>query len=663
MLGLVYYRQEKYGQALQYFLQSRDELSHCPWSHANFIDIQQRLNAIGICYTRLGAPDSGLHYFRATLDYLALHEDSFPTVMFHKDFVEIARGVVYGNMGDAFLLQKDTAQAEQHYLRSISINSRKNNDLRDAQLTRIKLANLYVAGQRFSEAQNTIARFEKDYPVTEPDQELAKKWHHLLWQYYDRTGQTAKAYTYLQSYLLLRDSPIQGRQISDLDIAREYEHLQHEYDLQLLKNKDALKTNYLIGALCFAVMSIIIALLIGRNWSRSRRNEQELLKAKNMAEEAARAKQQFLSNMSHEIRTPLNAIIGMTYLLLQENPAPGQKLNLDTLKFSGENLLAIINDILDYSKIEAGKIAFENIDFSLRQLIHNVELTHQLNAKEKGLALLVVMDPSVPDRVTGDPVRLAQVLNNLLSNAVKFTHAGMVKLQVASAPEHLNESTVTFRVQDTGIGIRQEQRELIFESFTQATTDTSRNFGGTGLGLAITKRLLELQGSSIRLESEPGKGSVFSFDLNFKLAPDSSPVAQHVADGSVADFEPLPGYKVLVVDDSEINLMVARKFLDKWGLSVDYSNSGEEAIQRFTHRAYDIVLMDLQMPGLDGYETSRRIRSLPAQHRQVPIIALSADVMMETRERVIEEGMDDFISKPFDPNELYGKMVKHLGRT
>lgn len=660
MLAQVYYRQQKYRESLQYYLLSLEELSHCPPSHNRFMETQIRLDAAGICYTRLGQADSGLYYFNATLNYLAKEENKYPTIPSHKDFVAMARGVVYGNMGDACLLKGDSNTAEKLYRECIRINSQAKFDFRDAQFTMVKLARLYLSQHSFVKAQQAIRQLQQSF-ARAYDQQIAEQWHQLQWKYYDKTRQTENAYTYLQSYLSLKDSLSTGNRIFEVDIAREYEHIKDEYDLKLLEKENSLKTVYLIVAFFFAVTSVIIALLIGRNWRRSQRNEQELIRAKNMAEDAAIAKQQFLSNMSHEIRTPLNAIMGMAHLLLQENPRPEQESNLNILKFSGENLLAIINDILDYSKIEAGKIVFEQIDFSLNQLIGNLEQAHLIKAEEKGLSLLVKTDASVPDTVIGDPVRLAQVLNNLLSNAIKFTHSGSVRFDVKAESGTNQEINIGFMVSDTGIGIRPEHKDRIFESFTQATADTSRHFGGTGLGLAITKRLLELQGSQIMVESQPGAGSVFSFVLRFRQSAKTHEQLHLPYNRSATKVEQLQGYRVLVVDDSDINVLVAMRFLHKWGLVADHTNNGKDAVDKVLHATYDLILMDLQMPGIDGYETTRMIRSLPGNgYDRLPIIALSADVMIETRKRVIREGMNDYISKPFDPNELYGKMAAHL---
>lgn len=386
--------------------------------------------------------------------------------------------------------------------------------------------------------------------------------------------------------------------------------------------------------------------------------EAALLKAKLIAEEAALAKQQFLSNMSHEIRTPMNAVIGMTYLLMQEDPKPEQEENLKTLKFSGDNLLSLINDILDYSKIESGKIVFEEIDFHLADLVNSIKHTHRMAAEEKGLQLKITIDPQLPSNVVGDPVRLTQILNNLISNALKFTHNGAVTVDIRQNTLDNNQILVDFCVKDTGIGIDPTQMDVIFESFTQASADTTRRFGGTGLGLAITKKLLQLQGSDICVDSKPGKGSEFSFSLHFKRGNKLPP--QHFKSTSL-DYKSLSGYRVLLVEDNGINVMVASKFMGKWDLEVDCALTGTEAVQKVQQQAYDIILMDLQMPEMSGYDASRAIRLLPEERfRKVPIIALTASALAEIKEKVLSAGMNDYISKPFNPAELYTKISQHL---
>ncbi|HTJ11508.1 MAG TPA: response regulator [Dinghuibacter sp.] len=382
-------------------------------------------------------------------------------------------------------------------------------------------------------------------------------------------------------------------------------------------------------------------------------------------EEAARAKQQFLSNMSHEIRTPLNAIIGMTHLLLQEDHTSEQFENLRIIKFSGENLLALVNDILDYSKIVTGKITFESISFNLKDFIRSIRESHNFKASERGIVLRFRMDPDIPSIVVGDPIRLAQILNNLISNAIKFTLEGSVTVDLSLDKVKENDLVIGFSIQDTGIGIAPELKDMIFESFTQASADTTRRFGGTGLGLAITKRLLQMQDTDIRLDSEVGKGSTFSFQLKLqKSADEPQQVMGSLSPGGVRDPGRLTGYTVLLVEDNEMNLVLATKFMTGWGLEVKCATNGEEAVERMRGERPDLVLMDLQMPRIDGYEASRRIRSMDGDYyKRLPIVALTASVEPEIVDRIRRAGMNDCISKPFNPNELHQKLAHFLVTT
>jgi signal transduction histidine kinase len=379
--------------------------------------------------------------------------------------------------------------------------------------------------------------------------------------------------------------------------------------------------------------------------------ETALVKAKELAEEAADAKHKFLSNMSHEIRTPINGIIGLTNLMLQENPED-EKLKL--LKFSGETLLALVNDILDFSKLQSGKVTLEEIPFNLPTLINSIKLSHDLLAKEKGIRFRIRRDVEVPDVVIGDPMRLTQVLNNLISNAMKFTKEGFVLMDVS-----LNKSTsshvfIDFSIEDTGIGIEDSMKEYIFESFTQANADTTRLFGGTGLGLAITRQLLQLQQSDITLESSPGKGSVFSFCLAFKKGKQTNiPTVQNV----VNNMQNFAGKCILLAEDNEINRIVATKFMQSWLLKIDYAASGTEAVKKMRTGNYDLILMDLQMPGLDGYEASQEIRTF---NNSIPIIALTASVMPEIKDKVKHAGMNDYMTKPFVPDKLFDILARYL---
>jgi PAS domain S-box-containing protein len=393
-----------------------------------------------------------------------------------------------------------------------------------------------------------------------------------------------------------------------------------------------------------------------RDISKRKEFEASLKEAKEKAEEATRAKSLFLSMMSHEIRTPMNAIVGLTNLLLQNNPREDQQERLNLLKFSGHNLLTIINDILDFSKIEAGKLVLESIDIDLKKLLSDTKRMLEPRAQEKNISLYMKYDPKLPEFLKGDTVRISQIVTNLLSNAIKFTERGYVELSVKLLAEEKGKYSVRFAVKDSGIGIEADKLETIFEHFTQADNDITRRFGGTGLGLTITKGLLHLMGSKIDLESVPGYGSTFSFALTMDKGKDQPAVATNHVPDKLANDETI---NVLLVEDNRINQIVALNFMQQWGVSVDIANDGFEALNMITRKSYNMVFMDLQMPGMDGYEASRKIRAMEGSYfKDIPIIALTAAAMSGMRDKVMETGMNDFISKPFDPEELRLKVAK-----
>ena len=383
---------------------------------------------------------------------------------------------------------------------------------------------------------------------------------------------------------------------------------------------------------------------------------ENLKKAKRKAEEASLAKAQFLSTMSHEIRTPMNAVIGLTNLLLDDHPRKNQLENLQALKFSGENLLVLINDILDLSKIEAGKIELEASEYSLRKLISSIQHTLGLNASEKGIYFRCSVNGEIPEVLVGDSTRLSQILNNLVSNAIKFTLTGGVELLAKLVAKTESEATLHFSVSDTGIGIPADKLPAIFDNFSQASADTTRKFGGTGLGLAITKKLLEMQGSAIRVESTVNQGSVFSFTLTVRL-PTASQLPTKVAPQKSQPLSGLQGVRVLVAEDNQMNVVVIQQFLKKWGVTFDIVGNGQLAVEQVQQKVYDLVLMDLQMPVMDGFTAATHLK---ASHPQLPIIALTASAMLEVKDQVYAVGMDDFVPKPFVPGELYHTIEKHV---
>jgi PAS domain S-box-containing protein len=396
-----------------------------------------------------------------------------------------------------------------------------------------------------------------------------------------------------------------------------------------------------------------------RDITQRKNFEEALLKAKEKAEEATKAKSQFLSMMSHEIRTPMNAIIGVTNLLLEDNPRTDQQEGLDLLKFSGENLLTIINDILDFSKIEAGKIEFENIDFDLHLTLTNLIKIIGHRAKQKDIDLYFNYPPDAPKIVTGDQVRISQIITNLLGNAIKFTKRGSVELAVKVQKIHTDEFEFKFAIIDTGIGIETEKIHEVFESFTQARSDTTRKFGGTGLGLSITKRLLNLMNSNIEVESQPGVGSKFFFTLKLKEGK-LDKLVKKINSDFASNFRE-KSIHVLLVEDNRVNQIVATNFLKKWGIEVSIANTGIEAVEMAQRKTFQLILMDLQMPEMDGYEATRQIRALSDSYFQsLPIIALTASAMTEIQGKILASGMNDFISKPFQPEALQEKIASYV---
>ncbi|NEU07855.1 PAS domain S-box protein [Flavihumibacter sp. R14] len=390
--------------------------------------------------------------------------------------------------------------------------------------------------------------------------------------------------------------------------------------------------------------------------TESKRAEKELTRSKNIAEQAAVAKSDFLSIMSHEIRTPMNAVMGFTTLLLQ-NAREDQLEFLNMLKYSSDNLLALINDILDFSKIESGKIEFEKVDYNLKEIIINVQGLLIEKAKDKNIGLKTVIDPMIPEMVAGDPVRLGQILINLAGNAVKFTETGTVTISASVESQDRENTTILFQVSDTGIGIPKDKQATIFDSFTQASSDTTRKYGGTGLGLSICKRLVELQGGEITLQSVQDEGSTFSFRL--RTGKSIKPAFKSSV-RSIRTSRSLKGTRVLIAEDNKINVMVAQRFLQQWDIECHIAENGLIALQMVQEEEFDLVLMDLHMPEMDGLEATAAIRNLKEiYYHELPIIALTASASEEVKDKVLKSGMNDYITKPFDPDDLYNKISRY----
>ena len=448
--------------------------------------------------------------------------------------------------------------------------------------------------------------------------------------------------------------------ISEREYANVTEHLKKQNEItkhSIGKLKDAIIDLAPDTANSFAENDdniINIITFLAELIKKSKALEIDLINAKEVAEKAAHAKSEFLSVMSHEIRTPLNAIIGTIELFKYHNDLDKVKQELlRVMEISSENLLSLINDVLDFSKMEEGKINFSERDIEIKAFLKNLKLANRVRAEEKGNTIKVMLDDEIPDFVKGDDLRLGQILNNLISNAVKFTKKGTVKITATLESKTEEYVTLYFEVADSGIGIPEDKQKLIFERFTQANNNITREYGGSGLGLTIIKRLLLLQGSDIQLSSTVGKGSKFFFYLRFKT---SDAVATESVSNNNGKTD-LGNINILLVEDVEFNIFVAEMMLNNWNARVDKAENGSAAIEKVKKNHYDLILMDIQMPVMDGYTATEEIRKF---NTTTPIIALTASISIDIQEKASIVGMNGFITKPFNPTELFTIIKKNV---
>lgn len=391
-----------------------------------------------------------------------------------------------------------------------------------------------------------------------------------------------------------------------------------------------------------------------------KRAGEELKKARDIAEQAAKAKAMFLANMSHEIRTPLNGIVGMIDIMRQTNLDDQQREYLSIIDISSETLLMIINDILDFSKIEASQISFEQISFNIRNEVDDVYKVLVYSARQKNLELSVRISNDVPETVQGDPFRLKQILINLINNAIKFTKKGFVRVSVSFVRKTGKKDVIRFEVRDTGIGISPENQKKLFTSFSQADTSTTRNFGGSGLGLAISKRLVQMMGGDIGVDSEEGRGSTFWFTASLDETVSGLIVKEEVKN----EYKVRP-LKILLAEDNAINQKVSMINIHKLGHQVELAGNGREAVEMFSRQTFDLILMDVHMPEMDGLEATREIRKIEKERQTdhpIPIIAMTATIYEEDIRSFYRWGMNDYLGKPFKPIDLTQVIEKNMNQ-
>nr|WP_315191102.1 ATP-binding protein [uncultured Flavobacterium sp.] len=478
-----------------------------------------------------------------------------------------------------------------------------------------------------------------------------------------------RAYSYLDEHYQLKDHIYKMNSakanLDDFTKFKQKQILNTTLEKQKEKSEEQKTYKYskLINILAIALITILSLLSLSLYKNNIIRNESnlllkeknnELIIAKNKAEKASKARSEFLSTVSHELRTPLNAINGITHLLLEEKPKKSQLNYLQSLEFSGNYLTKFINEILEINKMDSNKIEIENIPFNLKELLENIQNSLKELAHINNNHFNLEIDNAIPNYLIGDPTRLSQIFMNLINNALKFTKNGSVTVRTKIESSEGKNVLIYFEIVDTGIGIAADKLETVFDSFSQGSIEVNRKYGGTGLGLTIVKKLVTLLGGDIKLESTVGKGSTFSFKLHFKIG--SAPV---VLQKKVEKFNPdlLANKKILLIEDNKINQMITKKMLENKDIFCEIIDNGEDAIEAARNNKYDLILMDVHLPGINGTVATKQIRAFDTD---TPIIALTAISLHENREMLLSFGMNDVITKPFVPNDFYTTISKYI---
>ncbi|MGY3792734.1 response regulator [uncultured Aquimarina sp.] len=474
----------------------------------------------------------------------------------------------------------------------------------------------------------------------------------------------------LRSHERFKDSLFNvNKEIIAQDARAKFNIEDEKFEIEELKEENkqqqkSLKLGRLTTILSIALITILSLLTLSlykNNNLRARANEllqnknTELILAKENAERASEAKVQFLSTITHELRTPLYAVTGLTHLLLEESPTPNQKEHLNSLKFSGEYLLSLINNILDLNKLEANKVEIENTSFNLQKRINDVLIALGKSAKDRNNKLHYEFDKSIPAKLKGDPLKISQILINLIGNSIKFTQNGDIWITVKMINRIENKVFLNFEIKDNGVGISDKKQQSIFENFTQGSVQINRKFGGTGLGLSIVKNLLSLMDSEIKLESELGQGSRFHFDLKFEVFEDV--VSNYQEEAKKIDYNIMVDKRVLVVEDNKINQLITRKILEKNKMICDVADNGNIAINKTKDNDFDLILMDIHMPGISGIEATKQIREF---NTKIPIVALTAVTLDDNLDEFYNNGFNDIIPKPYKTEEFFTKLHKAL---
>lgn len=645
-LGLIHFNKKELLKAETYFKSALTISKSIMYRDG----IASALNNLGMNEQELGRAEVALDYFKQALKMD--EEDGDPS--------NIAYSL--NNVGTVYATLQKHKEALSYYRRS-AVLKYKVSDY-------IGLSNTFnnMASSLIKEGYYDLARHYLDsslllsqhYRFRNNIVEVYKTYYELEFA----QKNYAKALEYYKQYDIEKDS------IERIENTLAINKLQAVYDLEktqaeLDDQKEALEFAYFIRFVS-AIAVVLLIVLCGYFYYNVRRinklnkllnlKQDDLIAAKEFAENASRVKSQFLSVVSHEIRTPLNAIIGVSNLLSSEDTLPQHSENISVLKFSSQQLLHLINDLLDLNKLEVGKMQADIEQMNILKIADSIVKMFTVSASQKGIVLQLTIDPRIQQNLMGDDIKLTQTLTNLVGNAVKFTDSGFVKLNIVLVRADQRSSVIRFSVEDSGIGISEEDQQYIFESFTQSNHHNVKKYGGSGLGLSISKKLIEVMGGEINLESKLGQGSVFSFELEF-FAQTGAVKPQPIVLANVKQFA---GKRILIAEDNPVNVFVLSQFLRKWETHIEVAVNGAEVIEMLNQQPFDLILMDVHMPVKDGITATKEIRSSANTWRNIPIIAITASYELNIKDDMINSGMNDYIIKPFVPEDLFEKLAKQL---
>ncbi|WP_433764635.1 ATP-binding protein [Flavobacterium ginsenosidimutans] len=650
-LGKIFYNQQKFEDALKKFHKTVSLFDTLKPSCTKVL----ALHYIGLSNTSKGDYKTAAVYYAKAQDLL-------------KDLkIEDHADVLDYQIALALKTNKDLIQAAKTFRK---ITKKPDND----EILKTKVDSYYQLGlieTQLKRNDSAIIYFDRALDYNAKSNDFIKKSKIVLAisQYYRKNKNYDLAYSYLDEHYQLENYLLKLKNAKiDLD---EFEKFKKNQSLNNTIKKESeekfqLKTyrySKLVSILAIALISILSLLslaLYKNNIIRNQNNlllrekNKELILAKNKAEKASKARSEFLSTVSHELRTPLNAINGITHILLEDNPKKRQLKYLESLKFSGNYLTTFINEILEINKIDSTKVEVENISFNLKELLFNIQSSLKELATANKNYFNLEIDKSIPDNLIGDPTKLSQIILNLINNALKFTQNGHVNVIAKLYSQEDDTATVYFEIVDTGIGIPEDKLQTVFESFSQGSIEVNRKYGGTGLGLTIVKKLIELLGGEIKLKSEVGKGSTFTFKLNFKINNEPLEAIEEV---KPYNDKQLKNKSILLIEDNKINQMITRKMLENKNITCEIVDNGEDAVELLKIKRFDMILMDVHLPGINGTTATKLIREFD---KTTPVIALTAISLDENRDMLLSFGMDDVITKPFVPDEFYSTIAKYF---